>query len=160
MVNFYGRFLFTIAEIQQPLNDLLKGLKTKGDTPVTWTPEADVAFTKMKDSLSDATLLVNPIANGLLSFTVDASDFAIGAVIRQYVDNTWQQLGFFSRSLTPAQQRFSTYDRDLLAIYASVKHFCHILEARVFCIYSDHCPITFAFQQKPTSISLDSLPLT
>ncbi|GBN57423.1 hypothetical protein AVEN_10582-1 [Araneus ventricosus] len=46
-----------------------------------------------------------------------------------------------------AESRYSTYDRKLLAVYSSVKHFRHFLEGRDFIIYTDHKPLTFAFQQ-------------
>jgi cleavage and polyadenylation specificity factor subunit 1 len=36
----------------------------------------------------------------------------------------------------------------LLAIYEAVKHFCHMLEARHFTIFTNHKPITYTFQQK------------
>jgi cleavage and polyadenylation specificity factor subunit 1 len=72
----------------------------------------------------------------------------MGAVLQQRVNNTWQPLAFFSRKLSPAQQKYSAYDRELLAIYEAVKHFRHMLEARHFVIFTDHKPITYAFQQK------------
>lgn len=56
-------------------------------------------------------------------------------------------MSFFSRSLTPAQKKYSAYDRELLAIYTAIKHFKHILEGRNFTIYTDHKPITYAFNQ-------------
>jgi cleavage and polyadenylation specificity factor subunit 1 len=49
---------------------------------------------------------------------------------------------------SPALQKYSAYDRELLAICEAVKHFRHILEARHFIIFTDHKPITYAFQQK------------
>jgi hypothetical protein len=52
------------------------------------------------------------------------------------------------KKLNPAQQKYSAYDRKLLAIYEAVKHLRHMLEARHFIIFTDHKPITYAFQQK------------
>jgi cleavage and polyadenylation specificity factor subunit 1 len=52
------------------------------------------------------------------------------------------------KTLNPAQQKYSAYDRELLAIYEAVKHFRHMLEARHFTIFTDHKPIIYAFQQK------------
>jgi hypothetical protein len=72
----------------------------------------------------------------------------MGVVLQQRVQNAWQPLAFFSRKLSPAQQKYSAYDRELLAIYEAVKHFRHMLEARHFIIFTDHKPITYAFQQK------------
>jgi hypothetical protein len=62
--------------------------------------------------------------------------------------NAWQPLAFFSKKLNPTQQKYSAYDRELLAAYKAVKYFRHMLEARHFIIFTDHKPITDAFQQK------------
>jgi hypothetical protein len=43
---------------------------------------------------------------------------------------------------------YSAYDRELLAIYEAVKHFRYMPEARHFSIFTDHKPITYAFQRK------------
>jgi cleavage and polyadenylation specificity factor subunit 1 len=77
----------------------------------------------------------------------------MGAVLQQRVDNAWQPLAFFSKKLNPAQQKYSAYDGELLAVYEAVKHFCHMLEARHFIIFTDHKPITYAFQQKRAKCS-------
>lgn len=55
----------------------------------------------------------------------------------------------FSRKLTTSQRNWSTYSRELFAIYKSVKYFADQLEGRCCTIYTDHKPITFAFKQKP-----------
>ena len=47
-----------------------------------------------------------------------------------------------------AQQKYSAYNRELLAIYEAVKHFRHMLEARHFVIFTDHKPLTYAFSQR------------
>jgi cleavage and polyadenylation specificity factor subunit 1 len=67
-------------------------------------------------------------------------------VLQQYARNVWQPLAFFSKKLSPAQQKYSAYDRELLWMYEAVKHF-RMLEARLFTIFTDHKPITYAFQQ-------------
>jgi cleavage and polyadenylation specificity factor subunit 1 len=72
----------------------------------------------------------------------------MGAVLQQRVDNAWQPLAFLCKKLNPAQQKHSAYDRELLAVYEAVKHFRHMLEARHFIIFTDHKPITYAFQLK------------
>ena len=72
----------------------------------------------------------------------------MGAVLQQQIKDVWQPLAFFSRKLSPAQQKYSAYDRELLAIYEAVKYFRHMLEARHFTVLTDHKPLTFAFHQK------------
>ncbi|GFV78523.1 retrovirus-related Pol polyprotein from transposon 17.6 [Trichonephila clavipes] len=78
---------------------------------------------------------------------VDASDNGIGAVRQQLEHGVWKPLSFFSRKLTDAQKRYSTYDRELLAAY-SVKYFKHFLEGRSFTIITDHKSLIYAFRQK------------
>ena len=77
----------------------------------------------------------------------DASDSAMGAALHQLRDKTLEPLGFFSKKFNSAQTSYSTYDRELLAAYEGVKYFRYILEGREFVIYTDHKPLTFAFQQ-------------
>jgi hypothetical protein len=72
----------------------------------------------------------------------------MGAVLQQRVKNAWQPLAFFSKRLNPVQQKHSAYDRELLAIYEAVNHFRYVLEAHHFTIFTDHKPLTYAFQQK------------
>ena len=75
---------------------------------------------------------------------MDASDLAVGAVLQQRTDTGWVPLSFFSRKLTPTESRYSTFCRELLAIFLAVKHFRHFLEGRSFHICTDHKPLTHA----------------
>jgi len=79
---------------------------------------------------------------------MDASTTAMGAVLQQRVQGGWQPLAFFSQKLSPAQQKYSACDWELLAIYEAVKYFHHMLKAWNFTVLMDHKPLTFAFHQK------------
>ena len=103
--------------------------------------------------MSRATLLAHPDPSAPLALITDASTSAMCAVLQQRVRNAWKPLAFFSKKLNPAQQKYSAYDRELLAIYKAVKHFRHMLEARHFTIFTDHKPITYAFQQRQDKCS-------
>jgi hypothetical protein len=123
IVNFYRRFLPHAAATQAPLHYILSGSKVKGSHPITWTPELLKAFEDCKASLSRATLLAHPDTSAPLALITDASTCAMGAMLQQYVKNVWQTLAFFSKKLSHAQQKYGTYDRELLGIYEAVKHF-------------------------------------
>ncbi|KMQ86204.1 pol polyprotein [Lasius niger] len=148
-LNFYRRFIPGAAQDQAELNDVLKGPKTKGKTPVTWTKELERAFHNCRSSLTRATLLAHPDPEAELAITTDASDVAIGAVVQQHTKEGWQPLAFLSKKLNHAQTKYSPYDRELLAVYTAVKHFRHMIEGRQFTVYTDHKPITYAFNQDP-----------
>lgn len=152
MVNFYRRFIPNAAQHQAPLNALLEG-SVKGSHPVHFKPAEDAAFDACKKGLCEAAMLAHPDAGAKLALVTDASDIALGAVLQQLKDDTWEPLAFFSRKLSPAQQKYSPYDRELLAIYEAIKYFRHMVEAREFVIYTDHKPICYAFHTRKENCS-------
>ena len=89
-------------------------------------------------------MLSHPKPDAELSRMTNASDFAVGAVLQQKVDNVWQPLGLFSKRLQPAETRYSTFGGELLAVYLSIRHFRHHLEGRQFFVLTDHKPLTYA----------------
>lgn len=104
MVNFYRRFLPHAAHIQQCLHSCSKGNKKNDNTPINWTDERIKAFEECKTSLANATLLTHPVDKAEICLMVDASDYAIGGVINQYINNSWQPLAFYSKKLNDAQR--------------------------------------------------------
>jgi cleavage and polyadenylation specificity factor subunit 1 len=148
MLNFYRRFLPQAAAQQAPLHSLLAGPRTKGSQSINWTPELTHAFEECKASLSHAAILVHPDSSTPIALVTDASTTAMGAVLQQRSHNSLQPLAFFSKKMSPAQQKYSAYNRELLAIYEAVKYFRHMVEARHFAIFTDHKPLTYAFSQK------------
>ncbi len=78
----------------------------------------------------------------------DASDVAVGAVLQQYIKEQWCPLAFFSRTLKPAETRYSTYDHELLAFYLAIKHCQYFLEGRGFHVFTDHKPLIYALSSR------------
>ena len=144
LVNFYHRFLPHCAELMQPLHSLLKG---KSQT-LAWNEAATTSFQATKDALAKASLLTYPTPNAPTCLMTDASDTAVGAVLQQHINNTWKPISFFSRKMTPAETRYSTFDRELLAVYLGIKHFRHFLEGRLFHVLTDHKPLTYALNSR------------
>lgn len=153
MLNFYRRFIPKAAENQLLLNNFLVGAKKNDKSLINWTEQSLQAFKLAKQQLADACTLVHPIPNANLAIMVDASDKALGAAVHQKVNNIFEPLGFFSVKLDDAQQKYSAYDRELLAAYSSIKHFRYLLEGRNFTLFTDHKPLIYAFQQNPAKAS-------
>lgn len=60
------------------------------------------------------------------------------------MDGAFQPLAFFSRNLHDSERKYSTFDRELLALYLATHHFCFLLEGRKFTTCVDHKPLIFA----------------
>ncbi|KAK7575712.1 hypothetical protein V9T40_011998 [Parthenolecanium corni] len=147
MTNFYRRCIPQAADTMAVLYDMTKGSKKKDKTPISFNEEQLKAFEETKAKLANAAMIAHPDENLNVILATDASDFAIGATLYQISGESRQPLGFFSRRLSTAETKYSTYDRELLAIFAGIRYFKHMLEGRVFSVYTDHRPITYAFKQ-------------
>ena len=146
MVNHYRRFLKSCATLLAPLEALqAKLMKCKSKrAPFSLSPDESNAFELVKSQLSSVCMLVHPAMNVPTCLATDASSSAAGAVLQQYVNNEWQPLAFFSKRFSESQKNYSTFGRELLAIYLAVLHFSYYLEGRTFYIECDHKPITYA----------------
>jgi len=140
MINFYRRFLPGIARVLRPLTDLLRG----SPKVLEWPPQAAAAFSAAKAALIAAVPLAHPAPDAVVSLAVDASDTAVGGVLQQKTSRGWQPLAFFSQKLSPAEAKYSTFDRELLAAYATIRHFRFMLEGRQFQLFTDHKPLVAA----------------
>lgn len=147
MVNFYRPHMPNAISYQAELNKYIRGAKKNDKSKINWTDEASDAFIKCKESLQSAALLSYPMPETPLALMTDASNTCTGAVLQQFVGGHWKPLGYFSRKLTDAQVKYSTYDRELLAIYLAVIHFRTMFEGRELTIFTDHKPLTFAFSK-------------
>ncbi len=50
-------------------------------------------------------------------------------------------LVFFPRKLSDTESRYSTFDQELLAAYASIRHFWYFCERHLFQLWTDHKPL-------------------
>lgn len=147
LLNFYRRFIKNASDIQGPMNRYLKGNKKNDKTKITWTCETKRSFEDCKTAILKASELQFHDPNAEIVLMVDASDTGIGGALHQVTKNGLKPVAFYSTKLSDAQKAYSTYDRELLSAYLSVKHFKPWVEARHFTLMTDHKPLTFAFQQ-------------
>jgi hypothetical protein len=140
MINFYRRFTPGIAAVLEPITAPLKG----GKKTLEWSMALDKVFQCSKQVLDEVVPLAHPAPNTAIALATDASNTHIGGPLLQQVQGSWQQLGYFSRNLQPAESKYSTFDLELLAAVAAIRHFRHILEGQNFRLWTDHRPVVTA----------------
>lgn len=148
MMNFYRQNIPKAAEMQAPLNAYLHNSKKRDKTKIAWTELALEAFSQCKQSLCNAVTLSHPDESAPLILMTDASENCVGAALHQLVGSKLEPLGFYSKKLTETQTKYSTYDRELLAMYMAIQHFRHNVEGRELTVLTDHKPLTFALTKK------------
>ena len=99
--NFYQAFIAGFSKIALPLNTL-----TKKGQPFMWTAATQQAFDTLKQKVTEEPILLHPILTRLFELEVDASGFAIGAVLMHKGDNDQRHpVGFYS---TTSRQQSAT----------------------------------------------------
>jgi hypothetical protein len=102
-------------------------------------------FLAARAAISKSCRLDFPAAGTELLLATDASASHVGAVLQQWQPGQpWRPLGFFSAKLDTPQQRYSTFDRELLGVYLAIRHFRFMPEGHSFTIFTDHRPLVGA----------------
>ena len=139
------------AEVLDPLYKLATcEIPKKTSFKELWKSNEKVqkAFVDAKKLLNNAATLNYPDPSAPIAMTSDASKFALGASIDQFVDGAWRPLSFWSKALKPQQQNYSTYRRELMAIQYSMRVFNEYFNGRDLIIWTDHRPIINSFKNQ------------
>ena len=138
-VNFYRDFIkkfsFTASilyKMAQSIQKFKAKLKCK---------EVYEAFEALKATLMSEPILCYP--NFKLPFIIqtDASSVAIGGVIGQVIDKKFKPVKYCSRHLTATESRYSTTERELLAVVWSYKRCKEYVYGRHVSFVVDHQPL-------------------
>ncbi|KAL7465162.1 hypothetical protein ACHAXS_005488 [Conticribra weissflogii] len=132
-INFIKNHIPKCAELMQPLTKL-----TKKGISFKWTEEQQQAFQKIKAAVSEAVMLVYPdVAKPFVLYT-DASDYAISGILTQ--DN--QTISCFSKKLSGPQLKYTVTDKELLAVYESLKFNHNIIYGCEVTVMTDNKNLT------------------
>jgi hypothetical protein len=134
--NFYRPFIQGFAHLARPLNEL-----TRKDTEWSWETRHQNTFDKLKTRVTTEPVLVHPILTDPFELEVDASGFAMGAVLLQKkMDSKKHPIAYYSKTLSAAERNYNVYDLELLAIVNTLDHWRPYLAGspHKIIIHSDH----------------------
>ena len=146
MAGYYRKFCNKFSDIAVPLTNLLgKGAK------FVWSEQCQTAFDKVKAVLVNAPVLVAPDFDKPFNVAVDASDVGVGAVlIQEDSQGIDHPVSFFSKKLDKHQQKYSTIEKEALALVLALQHFEVYVTSDQFSleVFTDHNPLTFLHKMK------------
>ena len=136
LTGYYRRFMPNFASVAAPLTDLTK---KSAPNSVIWNDECEDAFKALKDMLCSDPVLNSPDFKKRFIVQTDASDRGVGAVLTQVGgDGHNHPVGYYSRKLLPREQRYSTIEKECLAIKLAFEAFKVYLLGRKFVVQTDH----------------------
>src|SRR6266581_2625258 len=148
-INFYRRFIEGFSEIARVLNEL-----TKKGVPWEWTNEREEAFQKLKKLICTEPVLLMPKLEEPFELEVDASNYAIGATLNQKDERgRWHPVAYYSTTLSETERNYDIYDKELLAVVKSLRHWRTYLAGapHQIVIHTDHSNLLY--WKEPRKIS-------
>ena len=134
LTGYYRKFIPRFSSIAAPLTDL-----TRKNSPNRIPDDCDRTFKKLKEGLCAAPILCSPNFEQQFILQTDASERGVGAVLSQMDDdNTDHPVAFYSRKLLDREEKYSTVEKECLAIKVAVEVFKVYLLGRHFIIQTDH----------------------
>ena len=149
---YYRKFIADYAMTATALTDL-----TKKDAPnkIVWSPECEQAFRSLKEALGSSSVLWSPDFHRTFILQTDASNRGVGAVLSQRDDEGVERpVAFYSKKLLPREERYSTIEKECLAIKLATHVFRIYLLGRPFIIQTDHRSLEWLHRLKGNNARL------
>ncbi|UYV65690.1 hypothetical protein LAZ67_3005153 [Cordylochernes scorpioides] len=133
MCSYYRKFIKDFSKIADPLTNLIKK-----SVPFTWTERQEEAFQTLKTALLSPPILGHFNPNAPTYVHTDASNIGIGATLVQDIGGEEKVISYLSRTLSKAEQNYSTTEKECLAVVWSMSKLRPYLYGRHFKIVTDH----------------------
>ncbi|GJT92424.1 reverse transcriptase domain-containing protein [Tanacetum coccineum] len=133
---FYQRFIKDFLKITRPITKLLEK-----DTPFEFNDERQKAFELLKEKLTCAPMIVTPNWNLPFELMCNASDFAVRTVLGQKDGKNFHLIYFASKTLNPAQQKYTVTEKELMAVVFAYDKFRSYL-------HTDHLALKHLFKKQ------------
>src|SRR5207344_467622 len=110
-----------------------------------------MSFKLLKRRFTSAPILVHYDPELPIVVECDASDFAIGTILSQKVNDKWHPVAFYSRKMNKAEINYEIHDKELLAVTAAFKQWrCYLEGAKhQITVYTDHRGLEWFANNKP-----------
>ncbi|GJU72292.1 reverse transcriptase domain-containing protein [Tanacetum coccineum] len=101
-----------------------------------------------REKLTCALVIVSPNWNLPFELMCDASDFAVGAVLGQKDGKNFHPIYFASKTLNPAQQKYTVTKKALMAVIFAFEKFRSYLILSKTIVHTDHSALKHLFKKQ------------
>lgn len=131
MTGYYRKFIQNYSKIAYPM---VRYLKKDNSNVNILDPLYVSAFEQLKSTMITNPILKYPDFKKPFEINTDASNYALGAVLLQ----DGQPVSYASRTLNDHEIKYSTTEKEMLAVVWSIKHFRPYVYGKQFKLNTDH----------------------
>ncbi|GFW65186.1 retrovirus-related Pol polyprotein from transposon 17.6 [Trichonephila clavipes] len=133
LTGYFRKFIPAYSQIAKPLSDL-----TRKDNPFMFEQPQMEAFEKLKKLLTESPVLSIFQQGRTIELHTDASQQGYGAVLLQEAeDGKLHPVQYMSQKTTPTEEKYSSYELEVLAVVNALKKFRTYLLGNHFKIITD-----------------------
>ena len=123
LANYCRDFIQNFSQITLPLTCLCSD-----KVQFIWTDKCPSAFVTLKEAFTSALVLAMPDPAKPFVLETDASNLAVGGVLLQEGgDGMLHPVAYYSKKMLPAEGNYPIYNKEMLAIMKTLKHWCRYL---------------------------------
>nr|GEW15951.1 reverse transcriptase domain-containing protein [Tanacetum cinerariifolium] len=132
--------------------------KVKKKLPITHLLEKETPFVFSKDCIDAFETLIKKLTGALIlvfldwnlpfELMCDASDFAIGAVLRQRKTKHFFPIHYASKTMTEAQIHYTTMEKEMMAVVYAFENFRPYLVLSKSIVYTDHLALNYLLSKQ------------
>nr|GFA96760.1 reverse transcriptase domain-containing protein [Tanacetum cinerariifolium] len=121
---------------------------------IAWKFSDIKAFQTLKLKLTEAPILIAPDWHMPFELMCDASDFAIGAVLRQCQEKYFRPIHYASKTMIEAESNYTITKKEMLAVVYAFEKFWSYPIMNKSIVYTDHSAFKYLFAKKDSKARL------
>jgi len=142
-VNHYCCFVKDNTAVIKPLTVL-----TSPKVKWAWNDAQQQAHNNIKEKVGTSQIFTNPVKGKPFCLCPGASDYAVGAALEQEgKDGQWHVVAYGSHSLTNAERKWSSTEKECFAVVHFMNHWLHLLLGAQFEVLTGHQALSKIFGQ-------------
>nr|GEW65027.1 reverse transcriptase domain-containing protein [Tanacetum cinerariifolium] len=110
----------------------------KGGMTVVTNDENELVPTKLITGWREMNTIVFSMVSQPFELMCDASDFTVGAVLRQRIEKHFRPIHYASKTMTEAESNYTTTEKEMLAVVYAFEKFRSYLIMNKSIVYTDH----------------------
>ena len=141
LLGYQRPFIHGFAKLARPLTEL-----TKKDCEFDWMKECEDALNTLIEIVTSEPVLKCPDPEKAFELEVDASAFAIRAVlIQQDETGKRREVGYYSKALNATERNYDIWDREFMSVIFGLRNWRHLLvgNPHKVVVYTDHANLQY-----------------